>query len=148
MTSVDPDKAFDPRTRDAIVGVAAMGAVLAIGAGAGWGLRIGASVAVGAGVAVLNLYVLARIVGALVGARAAEDGRSGLWGLFAVLKVFALFGGVWALFASHAVNPIALIVGWGALPAGITFGTLFSDKSDRSSASRAKQAPPAGPPIP
>jgi len=139
---------LDPRTKTAIVGVAGTGAMLAIGAGAGWGLHAGVSVAVGSLIAVANLYGLARIVGALVGARVEGDASSGMWGLLAVFKVVGLFGGVWLLLASHLVLPVALVVGWGALPIGIALGTFFDDKTERAMASRAKEAPPAGPPAP
>jgi hypothetical protein len=140
--------ALDPRTRTAIVGVAAIGVMFAIGAGAGWGTRAGISVLVGALIAVANLYGLARIVGALLGTRAEGDPSSGMWGLFAVLKVIGLFGGVWLLLSSRLVDPMGLVAGWGALPIGVAIATFVSDKSERPPASRAKEAPPAGPPAP
>lgn len=139
---------LDPRTRAAIVGVAAIGIVLAIGAAAGWGLRSGVSVSVGALIAVANLYGLARIVGALLGARVEGDGGAGLWGILAVLKVVGLFGVVWLLLTSRLVEPLSLVVGWGALPIGVALGALFSDKAERQNAPRAKEAPPAGPAAP
>jgi hypothetical protein len=143
--TADRSPGLDPRTRAAIVGVAAMGGLFALGAGAGWGLRAGVSVGVGALIAVLNLYGLARIVGALLGTRAEGDPGSGIWGVLAVVKIVGLFGGVWLLLGAHFVEPIGLIVGWGALPVGVTLATFFSDKTDRPVAPRAKEAPPAGP---
>jgi hypothetical protein len=136
---------LDPRTRTAIVGVAAMGGLFAVGGGVGFGLRVGISVAVGALIAVGNLYGLARIVGALLGSRAEGDPGSGMWGVLAVVKILGLFGGVWLLLGAHLVEPIGLVVGWGALPVGVTLATFFSDKTDRPVAPRAKEAPPAGP---
>jgi len=138
----------DPQTRAAIVGVAVIGILLAIGGAAGWGLRAGLSVEVGSLIAVANLYMLARIVGALLGARTDGEGNAAMWGLFAILKVVFLFGGVWALLASNLVAPAGLIVGWGALPIGVAAATLAGggagrDKTDRSIAPRAKEAPPA-----
>jgi ATP synthase I chain len=152
-TGRDPSgAALDPRMRTAIIGVAAIGAMFAIGAIAGWGTRAGVSVAVGGLIAVANLYGLARIVSALLGARVEENAGaepgSGIWGLFAILKVIGLFGGVWLLLGSHLVDPIGLIVGWGALPIGVSIGSFLGDKGDRSMAPRAKEAPPAGPPAP
>ncbi|MGO8998410.1 MAG: ATP synthase subunit I [Polyangiaceae bacterium] len=141
-------RGLDPRTRTAILGVAAIGAFFAIGATAGWGARSGVSVFVGALIAVANLYGLARIVGALLGARAEGDAGAGLWGILAVLKVVGLFGGVWLLFASHLVDPMGLVVGWGALPIGVALGSLFSDKTERQNERRGKEAPPVGPPSP
>jgi hypothetical protein len=125
-------RALDPRTRTAIVGVAAFGTLFVIGAGCGWGLRAAVSVAVGVLIAVANLYGLARILGALVGARTGEDPNAGIWGVLAVVKVVGLFGGVWLLMTSHLVDPIGLVVGWGSLPVGIAVGSLVSDKTERA----------------
>ncbi len=143
--TAESSRGLDARTRAAIVGVAAMGGLFAVGAGAGWGLHAGLSVAAGALIAVGNLYGLARIVGALLGTRAEGDPGAGMWGILAVLKVLGLFGGVWLLLSAHLVEPVGLVVGWGALPIGVTLGTLFSDKRDRPVAPRGKEAPPAGP---
>jgi hypothetical protein len=125
-------RALDPRTRTAIVGVAAFGALFVIGAGCGWGLRAAISVAVGVLIAVANLYGLARILGALLGARAGEDPNAGIWGVLAVVKVVGLFGGVWLLMTSHVVDPVGLVVGWGSLPVGIAIASLVSDKTERA----------------
>ncbi len=125
-------RSLDPRTRTAIVSVAAFGALFAIGAAYGWGLRMGFSVAAGVLVAVLNLYGLARILGAFVGARVGENPDAGIWGVLAVVKVVGLFGGVWILMASHLVNPMGLVVGWASLPVGIAIASLFSDKTERA----------------
>ena len=137
--------ALDPRMRTALVSVAAFGARFAIGAGCGWGGRAALSVAAGVLIAVLNLYGLARILGALVGGRAGEEEDAGLWGVLAVVKVCALFGGVWLLMSSHLVDPLPLVVGWGALPVGIAIASLVSDKTDRRASPHAKQAPPEPP---
>jgi hypothetical protein len=138
-------RALDPRARTAILGVALIGIALAIGATAGWGFRAGLSVEAGALIAVANLYGLSRIVGGLLGGRSEGDPGSGIWGVFAILKIVGLFGGVWLLLGAHVVEPMAFIVGWGALPIGVTFATLFSDKSDRPVPPRAKEAPPKAP---
>jgi hypothetical protein len=155
-TAMTDDKlkapSLDPRTRTAIAAVGAFGAMFAITGAAAWGARTGLSVAAGAAVAMLNLYGLAKILGAMVAGRAGageEDGRaaqedgasSAMWGLFALVKVFALFGGVWLLMSAKIVDPLPLVVGWGALPVGIAIGSLLSDKTARSSATRAKEAP-------
>jgi hypothetical protein len=140
-----PTSGLDARARTALVGVAAFGAMLAAGAWAVFGGRMALSVAVGAAIAALNLYGLARILGGIVVARTEGDPGSGMWGIFAIVKVFALFGGVWLLMSAHLVDPLALVVGWGALPIGIAAGSLNSDASSRKSArspsARAKEAP-------
>ncbi len=135
-------RGLDPRMRTALVGVGAFGAMFAIGAGCGWGMREAWSVAAGVVIALLNLYGLARILGAMVGARSGEARDAGLWGLLAVVKVCALFGGVWLLMSSHLVDPVGLVVGWGALPVGIAIASFVSDKTDRRGPPHAKQAPP------
>jgi ATP synthase I chain len=135
-------RALDPRMRTALVAVAAFGAMFAVGAGWGWGLRGAWSVAAGVAIAVLNLYGLARILSSMVGARSGDGGDAGLWGVLAVVKVCALFGGVWILMASHLVDALGLVVGWGALPVGIAIASFVSDKTDRAGAPHAKQAPP------
>jgi len=137
-----PKRALDPRMRTALVAVATFGAMFAIGAGCGWGMREAWSVAAGVVIAVLNL---SRILGALVGARsdeASERDDAGLWGVLAVVKVCGLFGGVWLLMSSHLVDPLPLVVGWGALPVGIALASFVSDKTDRRGSPHAKQAPP------
>jgi hypothetical protein len=89
------------------------------------------SVAVGAGVATGNLWILARIVHALLprnaeGARA--QSRAG-WALVASLKMVALIGGVWLLMRHGVVAPISMMLGFGALPIGIAIGSLVSDRN-------------------
>jgi uncharacterized membrane protein len=144
-TSEPPEeraKGLDPRMRTALFAVGAFGGMFAVGAGCGWGVRAATSVAAGTLVAVLNLYGLARILGALVGARAGDgDSNPGIMGVLAIVKVCALFGGVWLLMSWHLVDPLPLVVGWGALPVGIAIGSLVSDKTDRGASAHAK-APP------
>jgi ATP synthase I chain len=89
------------------------------------------SVAAGAAIATANLWVLARIVRALLptdaeGARA--QSRAG-WALVAMLKMVGLFGVVWLLIRHGLVSPMSLVVGLGALPIGIAIGSLVSDRS-------------------
>jgi len=119
-----------------------------IAAGSGWGHRAALSVAAGSLIAVLNLYGLARILGAVVGSRASGGPNGGLWGVLAVFKVIGLFGGVWLLMGAKLVDPIPLVVGWCALPVGVALASLISDKTDPETATRGNQAPPAGPPGP
>lgn len=146
----DNDKALraplDPRTRTALASVGAFGVMFAITGAIAFTPRTGASILVGTVIAMLNLYGLAKILGAFLGGRVDEaegkgDSGSGIYGLFAFVKVFVLFGGVWLLMSAHLVDPVPMVVGWASLPVGIAVGSLLSDKSDRSPASRAKEAP-------
>jgi hypothetical protein len=117
-----------PRIRTALACVAIFGAIMAVAGGALFGLRVGLSVAVGAGVAAANLWALAKIIGAI----ASPDSGAGLgvWGVLAGLKMIGLFLLVWLLWRSGAVDPLALVVGYTALPLGITVGALVSDRID------------------
>lgn len=104
----------------ALVAVGGVGVLLAVGALALFGAATGLGVAAGAAVALANLWVFALVVrGVLSGSR----GR--LWGLLAALKFLALMLGVYLLLQSGASSALALVVGYGALPAGITLGSLL-----------------------
>ena len=62
----------------------------------------------------------------------AEGKRGGAaWGAFAVAKIVVLFGGVWLLLTRGMVDPIALVIGYGVLPVGITVGGLFTSLAPR-----------------
>jgi hypothetical protein len=54
-------------------------------------------------------------------------GRRGgvAWGIFAMLKIALLFGGVYVLLTRELVDPIPLAVGYGVLPLGIFASTLW-----------------------
>jgi hypothetical protein len=62
-----------------------------------------------------------------------EAGRRGgvAWGLFAVFKIFILFGGIWILLTRDLVDPIPLVVGYGVLPLGIAASSLWSSLGPR-----------------
>jgi len=58
---------------------------------------------------------------------AAEGRRGGAaWGVFALLKILVLFGGIWFLLTRGLVDPIPLVVGYGVLPLGIAAASLFT----------------------
>lgn len=114
----------DPRFVTAIVAVGSLGALMAATAAFTWGARMAASVGTGSVIATSNLYVLSRIVGAMV--KGGSGG--GAWGVIALVKMLVLFGGIWLLMTHGLVDPIGLVVGYGALPIGIAIGSLVSDK--------------------
>ncbi len=122
---------------------AVLGGFFAAAAFGVMGARAGLSVTVGALIAVSNLLVLRAIIRSIVtapaDAEAAEgdhrgNGRRGgaAWAIFAVLKIFVLFGGVWLLLAKGLVDPIPLVVGYSVLPLGMTGSTLLSSLRPRS----------------
>jgi hypothetical protein len=94
----------------ALVGVAF--AIIAVFVG---GFRAAASVAVGATVGAANLWVIAILVRKLV------SGNSRLpWGAVSFIKLVVLFGGLFLLLKTGVVQILPLVIGYGALPLGIT----------------------------
>jgi hypothetical protein len=111
--------------RGPLVAVCVAGVVLTGGALVLGGLQTGISTGIGAAIAGLNLWVLARVVGGT---------ESAGWRTVGLLKMLGLFGGVWLLLTYHVVDPIPLVVGLGALPIGLTTGSMLS-------AGRGRKAP-------
>lgn len=110
-----------------LVYVGACGLLLAIGASIGWGWRMGLGVALGSAVAASNLWALNRIGGAFL-----SGNSRGLWALAGAAK-FLLLAGLFALVIKYRlVSPIAFVVGYGSLPVGITFGSLFATRGSDS----------------
>jgi hypothetical protein len=62
------------------------------------------------------------------------EGKRGAaaWGLFGVLKLVVLFGGIYVLLTKGLVDPMPLVVGYGVLPLGIAASSLFSGLAPRS----------------
>ena len=119
----------------ALRAVAAAGGVLTLIAGLWLGWRAGLSAAIGAGIAVANLYVLGRVVASLLSGGA----QRGAWGVVGLLKLGVLFGGLWAMFRSGQVAVLPLLMGYGALPLGISLTPLFGRDEP------ATPAPPSSP---
>ncbi|HSC87234.1 MAG TPA: ATP synthase subunit I [Polyangiaceae bacterium] len=100
--------------------VAVVGVLFAVAAGVFYGVLNGVAVLVGALVALANLWILARSVKKLLA------GGQVRWAALAFLKFVALLAGTYALLRFGALSPLALAIGFGALPLGITLaGTLF-----------------------
>lgn len=116
---------FDPAMRSAVMCVAICAGILGIGALLLYGFREALGVLIGGAIATANLVVFARLGRALLDPKAAK----GVWFLIAMLKVVVLFGGVWLLMKHDVVSGLALAVGYGSLPLGITIGTLAAPKA-------------------
>lgn len=126
-TLLGGDRAF----RRAFLAVALCGAALSFGSAVLRGPAVAGSVLAGALIGLANLYVLARIVAVI--AVPHSDARANAafaWGVIAFGKLMVLCGGMWFLMTHHLVDPIALVVGYGALPFGIAIGGVVSDKTD------------------
>ncbi|HEY4119326.1 MAG TPA: ATP synthase subunit I [Byssovorax sp.] len=120
---LDPNKLGDATMRAAILSTAICGAALAFGALVVSGLAAAFGVFVGGAIATANLALFARIGQAFL----SERGR-GPWIAVAMAKLVFLFGGVFLLIKNDIVSGISLAVGYGALPLGITLGSLFGPK--------------------
>jgi hypothetical protein len=120
--------------RRSILAVAATGGVLSLAALLFFGPTTAFSVAMGGALAAANLFILARIVAALLPAErdGARTQSKAAWGLLAMLKLFGLIAVVWLLMRHEIVSPIPMVIGFGALPIGIAIGSLVSDRSASS----------------
>ncbi|MBX3233744.1 MAG: ATP synthase subunit I [Labilithrix sp.] len=130
----------DDVTRAAKV-AAVLGVVFTVAALGLYDVRTAAGVFVGALIAVANLVTMRAIIRALVQTPESDDakpapsndehksaGRRGgvAWGIFAVLKILVLFGGIWLLLSRQLVEPMPLVVGYGVLPLGIAASSLLN----------------------
>jgi hypothetical protein len=137
MTTASPSplprlRKWDARLVTALVAVGSCGGLMAVTAAFVWGTRFALSVGAGAAIAGSNLYVLSKIVGAMMagGTSGESPGASaGTWGVLAMVKMVALFGGIWLVMTRGLVDPMGLVVGYGSLPIGIAIGSIVSDKT-------------------
>lgn len=78
---------------------------------------------VGATLAVANLWVFKRVGHAFLSDKGASRA---MWGVVGALKFVALMVGVGLLLRHDVVQAIPLIVGYGALPVGITLSNFLA----------------------
>jgi hypothetical protein len=123
---------LDARLRRCIGAVAVTGAVLSAAALPLAGLWSAFSVAVGGAVAAGNLWVLGRVIAAILpgDAQGAKTQSRGGWALVGLVKMIALVAVVWLLMRHGLVAPLSMVVGLCALPIGIAIGSLVSDRSE------------------
>jgi hypothetical protein len=138
ISRTEAPSGIDARLRMSIVAVAVCGGGLTMLALIVMGPRIARSVAVGAALAAGNLWVLARVVTALLpnsekGSHHADLSGSlsgaSAWVFLAIFKMCALFTVVWLLMRYAVVSPLSMLIGFGALPLGIAIGSLLSDRN-------------------
>lgn len=120
-----PERGTGPATvATAVVGVAfTLGAWMLVGGAAA------RSVAAGALVATLNLVAMSWMVTTLI-TPSARGSTRGAASALVLVKTLALFGVLFALLRSGAVEPIALVVGYGAMPIGIVVAALVAPPHD------------------
>jgi hypothetical protein len=132
---------FDRRLRTAIASVVVVGGIETILAFFVADARTALAVGLGAALAVGNLVALALVVTSLLPSGEAASRGQAAWTLLALIKMLVLFGVTWLLLRSGVISPLALLVGFGALPLGIAIGSLVSDRKGLETA-------PSGPPGP
>jgi hypothetical protein len=122
------------RLRATMIAIAVAACAFSAVAAYAFSWRTALSVAIGGGIALANLWVLTRIVSSLMPAEneAPRSDAKSAWGIMAALKLVFLFGGIWLLMTKHLVDPMALLVGFGALPIGIAIGTIVRDTEPKS----------------
>jgi hypothetical protein len=124
----DPMLPAGEAIRRTMVAVAAVGGVLVAVAAAGFGLKAAGSVALGVAAAVLNLFLLERVVAGLLGGGGGSGGAAGV----GLVKLLLLFGGSWGLFRAGLAEALPFAAGFGALPLAITLSPLFLGVSSRT----------------
>jgi hypothetical protein len=129
ISRANPRRPPDANLRATLVAVALCGGTLALGTLAVLGPKAALSVAIGAALAVGNLWLLARVVVALLPDERRRPSGVGGWALLGVLKMFGLFAVFWFLMRGAIVVPLAMLLGFGALPIGIAIGSVVSHRS-------------------
>jgi hypothetical protein len=111
--------------RAALWGVALTGAVLTLVSPFVIGTHAILGVALGSAIAVLNLWVLARIV------RAFMNGAGLPWVVFAAFKLVGLLALVAVVLKLGLTTVVPLAVGYVALPIGIVFAQLGAARAQQ-----------------
>lgn len=122
--ATDAKSAMDGSMRAALLGVIVTAAVLTALAFGLYGVRSGIGVAIGGTIAPLNLWVFAQVGEAFLSRR----GATAPWAAIATVKLVLLLGGVWLILRSGYASGLQMIVGYSALPVGVTIGSLFGPK--------------------
>ncbi|MGZ3417867.1 MAG: ATP synthase subunit I [Polyangiales bacterium] len=86
------------------------------------GAKFAFAVVVGGAIGVANFLLLARIGKAVTG----SSSGAAFWGGVYFFKIAALFGGLYLLFHTGAVNLYGLLVGLSALAPGIVVGGVLA----------------------
>jgi hypothetical protein len=97
----------------AAVALSILGAILQ---GPAWAV----GTAIGGGLATLNLVIFARVAAAFI----AQKGRSAPWAVIGGLKLMGLFACVYIILSRGDISALAFVLGYGALPIGISISSL------------------------
>ena len=80
---------------------------------------------IGGVLATLNLMVFARVAAAFI----EQKGRSAPWAIIGGIKLVGLFLCVYIILSRGDISAVAFIMGYGALPVGISIGTLRANRN-------------------
>jgi hypothetical protein len=110
-----------------VICVAASGMAMAVMTYVGFGWVPAVGVAVGTLLATLNLIVFIRLARAFLH----REGSSAPWAILGGIKLLGLFACVFVILRRGDVSPLALAVGYGSLPLGITLATLWKPEAPK-----------------
>lgn len=79
---------------------------------------------IGGVLATLNLMVFARVAAAFI----EQKGRSAPWAIIGGIKLLGLFLCVYIILSRGDISALAFMIGYGALPIGISIGTLRANR--------------------
>lgn len=81
---------------------------------------------IGGVLATLNLLLFSQLASAFI----AQKGRSAPWAVLGGVKLLGLFFCVYVILRRGDVAPLAFVIGYGALPIGITLSSLRKQTDD------------------
>jgi hypothetical protein len=90
--------------------------------------RATVAVAIGGVLATLNFVIFIRLVAAFV----SQKGNTAPWAVLAGVKLLGLFATVYIILKRGDLPPLALAIGYGSLPVGISLGSLFKPRPTRA----------------
>ncbi|WP_394835037.1 hypothetical protein LVJ94_51920 [Pendulispora rubella] len=119
MATDEKDGSRIPALRPVLI----VGAVFTLAAAILFGVHASVSTAAGVAVAVLDLWVITRMVSLMTGIDPSQQGSR--WAPIVLVKFLVLFSGVIILLSLKVILPLPFLTGLGALPLGIVIQGLF-----------------------
>lgn len=117
----DPDTKRDPILVGAVKAAAVTALLLTLAMAVLVGVDFAVGTVIGGVLATLNLLLFVRLGEAFL----AQNGRGTPWAILGGLKLLGLFVCVAIILKQGAVSALAFVIGYGALPIGITLSSLF-----------------------
>jgi len=109
----------------ALVPVLVVGGILSLGAAILFDMHTAVSTAAGVAVAVLDLWVITRMVTLITGIDPSQQGSR--WAPIVLVKFLLLFSGVIILLSTKVILALPFLAGLGTLPIGIVIQGLFRE---------------------